>query len=431
MVNMQNLQSQIGDSIVASGQFTGKKTDLNQDGIKSFLNILSSTYQSVESKSADSAQKKSDNILSDKNSDDMKSEDKTADIKIAANKDGSISSTEAKNGNEELNELAAGSTCAELLVMMATADGNRVGNLEPAAETSVTAVEPEMKSENMAAMSVDMNDLKAQSSETVKAETLVNASAQQTTATTEISDKAAAPKMQHVETEVKTQSSSEESNSNLKAANVDEAKVSVAKDKSSENSNLKAAKEDINVSIKADKYVSETAKKIENDATVVQLKHLDKAADEPIVVKVGDGSEISQQLTTKVADTVVTKIADNIKEFTISINPENLGRIDIKISLVDGKIQVFMKASHEATHRTLMGNENAIRQIIEDNTGQETSITFQRSTDQNSHMRDNTESGNGQGRDSRGGQRERRSEDEDVTSFIQQLRLGLVGNANI
>lgn len=57
MVNMQNLQSQIGDSIVASGQFTGKKTDLNQDGIKSFLNILSSTYQSVESKSADSAQK--------------------------------------------------------------------------------------------------------------------------------------------------------------------------------------------------------------------------------------------------------------------------------------------------------------------------------------------------------------------------------------
>lgn len=433
MVNMQNLQSQMSDSIIASGQFTGKKTDSSRDSISSFLNILNSTLRNSESRSSDSLQKKSDNIMPDKNPESMKFEEKTVDAKATEGENGTVSLNEEKNGSENPDESVAASTCAEMLVMIAAADGSRVMNVDISnEEVSVKAVEIGGKSENSSSGTVELNVAAVQPSEEMHTEAVVNPFDRHPEISVKASEEPVKSNARYAEPQVKVQVSSEASTSSVKEPNVGEVKLSTHETKSSENSKLRVEHEKIDISsIKSDEESVVNSKKIENDAIPTQVKYSENTTDEPVIIKVGDGGKISQQLTANVADAVVTKLSDNIKEFTISINPENLGRIDIKISLSDGKVHVLMKASHEATHRTLVGNENAIRQIIEQNTGQETNLTFQRSADPNSHMRDNSEGGNGQSKENRGEHQNNGAGDNDVSSFIQQLRLGLVEGGSV
>jgi flagellar hook-length control protein FliK len=144
-------------------------------------------------------------------------------------------------------------------------------------------------------------------------------------------------------------------------------------------------------------------------------------------VKVGDGAQLEQKVVDQVADTVSVKLSEGTQEFEMTLNPEELGKVQIKLVFENGKAQVFMTCSDSEVQKALAANIQAVKQIIESNTGQEATVVVQTDSDkmgnyedqrngENNHHESNSEENNGNA----GGS------EAETLSFIQQLRLGLV-----
>ncbi len=148
-----------------------------------------------------------------------------------------------------------------------------------------------------------------------------------------------------------------------------------------------------------------------------------------VTVKVSDGATLTQQLPKDVGNAVAQQLSQGAQEFNITLNPENLGKISIKLILDNGRVTVLMNASEEATQKMLSMNSGAIKQIIEESTGQETRVEVQNAEESGDEYREkeNENEREGQERDQQTGEnREGGSDESGAASFIQQLRLGLI-----
>ena len=135
-----------------------------------------------------------------------------------------------------------------------------------------------------------------------------------------------------------------------------------------------------------------------------------------------------EELPAKLTDHLLSKMADGVKEFTVQIEPENLGKIAVKISYENGQAHVQILCSEEKALDVLGQNVKEICSVIERNFGGTTTIIVEKpENDYLNQARDE----NGQGRQNDGQEQQKEGKqqqsEDDAEQFLQKLRLGLLG----
>lgn len=135
----------------------------------------------------------------------------------------------------------------------------------------------------------------------------------------------------------------------------------------------------------------------------------------------------AEELPDKVADQLLSKISEGVQEFEIHIEPENLGKIAVKVLYEDGQATVSIFCTEKKTLDLLGNNARDIGNIIERNLGGETKIFVEKQEpDYLNQNRD--ENQHGKQEEQRQQKEEGKKEDaEDAEQFLQKLRLGLMG----
>lgn len=142
---------------------------------------------------------------------------------------------------------------------------------------------------------------------------------------------------------------------------------------------------------------------------------------EPVRMQVPQPEALPEKLT----DQIMTKMSDGVQEFEIQIEPENLGKIAVKILYNEGQTTVSILCSEKRTLEMLGRSAGELGQVIEKNLGGTTTIIVDK---QESDYLNQTRDENGQnGRDAEQEQKQNKKDQnaEDAEQFLQKLRLGL------
>lgn len=137
-------------------------------------------------------------------------------------------------------------------------------------------------------------------------------------------------------------------------------------------------------------------------------------------------AEPYRQIDRGAAEAMAQKITQNIKdgkqELIIQLTPEHLGKISIKISVVDEGIKVLLSCDNQKTLGLLADKSSGIGKIVENNLNtpvvvevKEDGYWNQQKNATDQHKNHNQEAQ----------QQSETSDKEDSEDFIQQLRLGL------
>lgn len=142
-----------------------------------------------------------------------------------------------------------------------------------------------------------------------------------------------------------------------------------------------------------------------------------KVAEAPVDTNQAD---MAKQL----ADKIMYKLSDGKQEFDLELNPKNLGKVNVKMIFQNGSAELILSTSNSKAHQLLSMQADALRGILESNTGMDSTISLkQAETSDGQFDRDNfQEQSNGQQKQQ---QQQEKKLAEDI-SFIDRLRLGLV-----
>jgi flagellar hook-length control protein FliK len=186
------------------------------------------------------------------------------------------------------------------------------------------------------------------------------------------------------------------------------------------------AETEFTVTVKSDTSAGDEKNTAEELVTEVQTDRVQDFQSETVGVKVSDGAKLEQHIVNQTADTITAKISEGSQEFEMTLTPESLGKVMIKLVFEEGSVQVNIKCSSSEAQKALASNAEVVRQIIESNTGMDTAVNVEEPDEKFGNYEDQRNSKNqeeGQEHHSD----EQRSDESDTVSFIQQLRLGLVG----
>lgn len=139
---------------------------------------------------------------------------------------------------------------------------------------------------------------------------------------------------------------------------------------------------------------------------------------EVITVKVGDGQTISsEKLVTEVAKNVVIK-TDGNNEYELQLDPENLGKIKVKLLFEDGKLTVSLMCNNSKTANLLSEGISSLGQVIQQSTKSEVTVNVR---DEN-YLNDNQQQ---QSKQNGQNQEQRNKQNKDETEFVDNMKLGL------
>lgn len=124
-------------------------------------------------------------------------------------------------------------------------------------------------------------------------------------------------------------------------------------------------------------------------------------------------------LTEDLGNYLDTKISEKKGKLELSLEPERLGKLTIRLEYEKGKTEVTIFSTSEKTLEILSKEAGHLAQILEEKTGTPTVIY----TPEQTENRQNMDQDPGHGRNGRQDQKEQRQKQDD--SFAQQLRLGL------
>ncbi|MGB5824011.1 MAG: flagellar hook-length control protein FliK [Proteocatella sp.] len=165
--------------------------------------------------------------------------------------------------------------------------------------------------------------------------------------------------------------------------------------------------------------------KPEADTETVQidqnLKHPEIAKTaETIKIKVGDLQETRPaQFIKEVSQKIyISNAGDN--EYEIQLEPEQLGKIKVKISFEQGQTNISLICTNSKTLNLLSENISSLSQLIQDNTKTEVTVNTQEENDYvNDGQRQNEKQQQQEQRNRQNGKEDQNPE------FIDQMKLGL------
>ena len=145
-------------------------------------------------------------------------------------------------------------------------------------------------------------------------------------------------------------------------------------------------------------------------------------AAKPAAVDTGPADRLTtaqDTLTEDLGNYLDTKISEKKGKLELSLEPERLGKLTIRLEYEKGKTEVTIFSTSAKTLEILSKEAGHLAQILEEKTGNPTVIYTPDQTENRQNMDQDT----GQGRNGRQEHREQRQKQDD--SFAQQLRLGL------
>ena len=145
-------------------------------------------------------------------------------------------------------------------------------------------------------------------------------------------------------------------------------------------------------------------------------------AAKPAAVDTGPADRLAtaqDTLTEDLGNYLDTKISEKKGKLELSLEPERLGKLTIRLEYEKGKTEVTIFSTSAKTLEILSKEAGHLAQILEEKTGTPTVIY----TPEQTKNRQNMDRDTGHGRNGRQDQKEQRQKQDD--SFAQQLRLGL------
>ena len=145
-------------------------------------------------------------------------------------------------------------------------------------------------------------------------------------------------------------------------------------------------------------------------------------AAKPAAVDTGPADRLptaQDTLTEDLGNYLDTKISEKKGKLELSLEPERLGKLTIRLEYEKGKTEVPIFSTSAKTLEILSKEAGHLAQILEEKTGTPTVIY----TPEQTENRQNMDQDPGHGRNGRQDQKEQRQKQDD--SFAQQLRLGL------
>lgn len=87
---------------------------------------------------------------------------------------------------------------------------------------------------------------------------------------------------------------------------------------------------------------------------------------DPVIIKVNDSSSLLQkQVYTQVSDKIVAHMDEGQSTFTMSLNPERLGKIDIKLVFEGGRVIVHVETQNPLTQHLLSNNLGELKSALQ------------------------------------------------------------------
>lgn len=145
-------------------------------------------------------------------------------------------------------------------------------------------------------------------------------------------------------------------------------------------------------------------------------------AAKPAAVDTGPADRLptaQDTLTEDLGNYLDTKISEKKGKLELSLEPERLGKLTIRLEYEKGKTEVTIFSTSAKTLEILSKEAGHLAQILEEKTGTPTVIY----TPEQTENRQNMDQDPGHGRNGRQDQKEQHQKQDD--SFAQQLRLGL------
>lgn len=145
-------------------------------------------------------------------------------------------------------------------------------------------------------------------------------------------------------------------------------------------------------------------------------------AEKPAAADIGPADRLAtaqDTLTEDLGNYLDTKISEKKGKLELSLEPERLGKLTIRLEYEKGKTEVTIFSTSAKTLEILSKEAGHLAQILEEKTGTPTVIY----TPEQTENRQNMDRDPGHGRNGRQDQKEQRQKQDD--SFVQQLRLGL------
>lgn len=145
-------------------------------------------------------------------------------------------------------------------------------------------------------------------------------------------------------------------------------------------------------------------------------------AAKPVAVDTGPADRLptaQDTLTEDLGNYLDTKISEKKGKLELSLEPERLGKLTIRLEYEKGKTEVTIFSTSAKTLEILSKEAGHLAQILEEKTGTPTVIYTPEQTENRQNMDQDT----GHGRNGRQDQKEQCQKQDD--SFAQQLRLGL------
>lgn len=168
-----------------------------------------------------------------------------------------------------------------------------------------------------------------------------------------------------------------------------------------------------------DKTNLETNNEVEFSEVYVPNKHEAIPNTEVIKVKVGDGQTISsEKLVDEVAKNIIIKSEDN-KQYELQLDPENLGKIKVKLLFEDGKLTVSLLCNNNKTAAMLSEGISNLGQAIQQTTKSEVTVNVQEENYLNNNQ-NNNEKGNNPN-----SQNQNRQNKQNDSNFEDQMKMGL------
>lgn len=145
-------------------------------------------------------------------------------------------------------------------------------------------------------------------------------------------------------------------------------------------------------------------------------------AEKPAAADTGPADRLAtaqDTLTEDLGNYLDTKISEKKGKLELSLEPERLGKLTIRLEYEKGKTEVTIFSTSAKTLEILSKEAGHLAQILEEKTGTPTVIY----TPEQTENRQNMDQDPGHGRNGRQDPKEQRQKQDD--SFVQQLRLGL------
>lgn len=149
---------------------------------------------------------------------------------------------------------------------------------------------------------------------------------------------------------------------------------------------------------------------------------------ETVMVKVGetegsDEMDLTASVTEQVHDQIANALEQDDSHVTIQLTPENLGTIEVQMSLTeDGSLTVTLHAQNHHTQQLLEKGVDGLQSLLARNVQQDVQVEVSRQEEsQQQHFEDGQQNHQQQQEN-----RQQKEQKQNGNDFLHQLRLGLI-----